>query len=59
MKSDNIELDQRTMLLSVGRSCASGQLSEFTYTEPKEQFELDPEFEGNAKEVLASQRLND
>ena len=47
------------MLLSVGRSCASGQLSEFTYTEPKEQFELDPEFEGNAKEVLASQRLND
>ena len=31
---------------------ASGQLSSFTTIEPKEAFELEPEFDGNAKEIM-------
>jgi hypothetical protein len=31
---------------------ASGLLDQFTSREPKEPFELEPDFEGNAKAIL-------
>ena len=38
---------------------ASGLLDEFNFSEPKEAFELEPEFDGDVKIVLMQQRLQD
>ena len=38
---------------------ASGLVNQFKFNEPKEQFELDPDFNGNTQEILVQQRLQD
>ena len=58
-KSTNVELGQQTMEVTASRDIASGQLSTYEFNEPKEQFEMEAEFEGNAKEILLSNQLHD
>ena len=58
-KSTNVELGQEAMEVTASRDVASGQLTAYKFNEPKEQFELEPEFEGNAKEILLANQLND
>lgn len=37
----------------------SGLLDDFSFGEPKEPFELEPDFEGDAKAIIMQQRLQD
>ena len=46
-KSTNIELSAIRLDTMANVNVASGLLEEFTFNEPKEPFELEPEFEGN------------
>ena len=46
----NLSAHRHETLASV--NVASGLLDEFTFDEPKETFELEEDFQGNAKEIL-------
>ena len=47
------------MEVTADRDVATGQLSTFKFNEPKEQFELEEDFEGNAQEILLENQLQD
>lgn len=51
-KSTNIELSALRLDTMAKINVASGLLDEFTFNEPKEPFELEPEFEGNTQTIL-------
>ena len=58
-QSCNIELSALRFETVAKVNVASGLLDEFTFSEPKEPFELEPDFEGNSKAILMQQRLQD
>ena len=59
-QSTNIELSALRLETLAKVNVASGLLSEFTYKEVQEPFELEPEFEGgDVKAFLMQQRLQD
>jgi len=58
-RSSNIELSALQLHLKANINVASGQLDNFTFSEPKEPFEMEPEYDGNTKAALISQRLQD
>lgn len=48
----NIELSAITQETVANINVASGLLDEFSFHEPKEPFELEPDFEGDAKVII-------
>ena len=51
-QSTNIELSALRLDTLAKVNVASGLLSEFTFNEGQEPFELEPEFEGDVKAIL-------
>ena len=47
------------MEFTADRDVGTGQLTTFKFSEPKEQFELEEDFDGNAQEILLQNQLQD
>lgn len=58
-QSSNIDLSAIRLDTKANINVASGLLDHFSLSEPKEPFELEADFEGNAKSILTQQRLQD
>ena len=52
-QSSHIDLTDIRLDSKADLNVASGLLDKFQFSEPKEAFELEPEFEGDAKMIIA------
>ena len=52
-QSSHIDLTEIHLETKGDLNVASGLLEQFQFSEPKEAFELEPEFEGDAKMIIA------
>ena len=51
-RSTNIELTNAHLDIRANLNVASGQLDNFTFNEPPEPFQLEPDFEGNPDTIV-------
>lgn len=52
-QSSHIDLTDIHLETKADLNVASGLLEQFQFSEPKEAFELEPEFEGDAKMIIS------
>lgn len=52
-KSSFVEMSDIRLEQKAEINVASGRLESFSFSEPKEPFELEPDFDGNPKEIMA------